>query len=746
MAKQASDTAFRTVGISRKASDNNLNMSQKNEVYEQNPKVYLYQQQQQKTISSRPQHRPQPDDDVSSDWLVNNQMLQSEPRQAIEHTESLQSDSTIDRLRRNLSLPDMNSEYVKNIHEQIPVRTASPEELLPGQATNRSRSRPRMQPHHFITSATSGGSVQAAAIDDHEPSQQNERIHLESIEQIARPPTPQRSTSRLARSRTVKSRNPQQICSDVPDHHLSQPEQQRQVLSNESLPEYSETLPLAINKELPVIPIKPAHPSLPTPSDALKKSGSCGLIPQDVLKNMDSKDLKKAIKATVIASRVYRVMTPDQIDILKKEQNELTDFIESMNVSLHIECRMRDASHSLIRLHENNSNLESVKDATSQLQATTRRMDRIFQQIQEAMQRLLTIQRALLQHEGAILNAGLRRLDSENRELSRTVMQLDTARGQEKEEKIKWKKEHNRLKIQSVLFPSTPVQEDFADKAVPSLDLQQIQQAQLASMETYVKELDDDILQKDEKITDLGNQLQAVKDWANDFQSSIQSRKDAHEEIEKSESEEPLQTKLQQLQTDIEHEFKETDFLTQELKSKVESLSEENSTLVSNSKTLLSPEERPYQSRRAYRIKSHSRQGSDLRMVLQESLLELDRQIQLEETSSRPSSTSTSATAFSFDSSYENNDTSLNKSYSDRRTSGRSSRTQSNGSQSGLGLREQVLTRGFHFEDALQESGQSSSDDDTVVGDPNIEIERLNAMVKELEAISNQRSTEIKSH
>ncbi|KAF9206356.1 hypothetical protein BGZ49_002601 [Haplosporangium sp. Z 27] len=726
MAKQASDT-LKT--ISRKNSDYNLNTSHRDEteVYEQNPRVYLYQQQLQKNIPTRPQRRPQPDDDLSGDWIMNNQILQSEPRQIIEYHEA---HSTSDRLRRNMSLPDLNSEYTKSTREH---RSSSPEDQLPGQDTNRSRRRPKVNPHHFIAS---DDSMQVSAINDDNP------------DRSAHPTPPQRSSSRTIRTRAIKPRNSQQDQTEQRKQFTTK----HQVLSDESLPEYMETLTLSSNKDLPPIPSKPPPPALPSASDALKMTGGCGLIPQDVLKNMDSKDVKAAIKATVIASRVYRVMTPEQIEILKKEQEELNEFIETMNVSLQIECRMRDASHSLIRLHENNSNLESVKDSTTQLQATSRRMDRIFQQTQEAMQRLLTIQRYLLQHEGAILNAGLRRLDCENRELSRTVMQLDNARGLEKEEKIKWKKEHNRLKFQSVLFPSTPVAESFADNAIPSMDLQLVQQqhqAQLASMETYVKELNDEILHKDETITDLGNQLQAVKGWAKDFQSSVQSRKAVHEENEQPESNEPLEKKLQQLQSDVEYELKEMDVQNLDLKQKVESLLEENSALVGNSKALLATNENShveprFQPRRDYRIKSHSRQGSDLRMVLQESLLELDRQIQQEEgqcpSLSRSSSTSSSATACSFDS-HENNEPRLFRSSSDRRGSGKSSRVNSSGSQSSLGLREQVLTRGFHFEEVVL----SNSDDDTVIEDPTVEIERSGTIVKGFEVVEEQQSSVMES-
>ncbi|KAF9991821.1 hypothetical protein BGZ79_003934, partial [Entomortierella chlamydospora] len=753
MAKQASDTAFRTVKINRKASDNNLNASQKNGIYEQNPKVYLYQQHLQNATPARSHHRPQLCGDVSGDWAMNNQMLQSEPRRANEYYETLQHPPSIDRLRRNISLPDMKVGY-KEAKERSAIRPPSPGELLPGQATNRSHSRPRVQPHHFIASATSDEPVMAIAIDDHE-----QRQSENSAEQIAHPqtpPTPQRSSSRTMRNHVIKSRTPHQDQTEEPQY-----QQQReglitrhQILSDESLPEHAETLTAASNKELPPIPKKPAPPSLPVPSDTLM-NGSCGLIPQDVFKNMDSQGVINAIKSTVIASRVYKVMTPEQLDILKKEQEELNDFVDSMHVSFHMESRMRDASHSLVRLHEDNLNLDALKDATTQLQATSRRMDRIFMQTQEAMRRLLSIQRSLLQHEGAVLNAGLRKLDSENRELSRTVMQLDAARGQEKEEKIKWKKEHNRLKFHSILFPGTPTQEGFTDKPAPSVDLQPAQQqhqARLASMETYIMELNDDILHKDEKITDLSNQLQAAKDWANDFESSVQSRKVACAESVQAGSDEPLQKRLHRLQSDIENEFKEMDVQTLELRSKVDSLSEEISALVCNSKALLAMNEesqaeaRMYQARRAHRMKSHVRQDSDLRIVLQESLQELDRQIQLEESQrspiSRPSSTSTSATAYSFDF-FDSNGISLSRRSSGKRSSGRSSRTHSSGSQSGLGLREQVLTRGFYLEDAQQESVLSGSSDDVSAEDTNVEIDRIDAMVKELKAIALQQNNEI---
>ncbi|KAG0271708.1 hypothetical protein BGZ95_000450 [Linnemannia exigua] len=43
-----------------------------------------------------------------------------------------------------------------------------------------------------------------------------------------------------------------------------------------------------------------------------------GIIPQDVLRSMDPKDVQKAVSSTVIASRVYKVLNPEQLESLKK--------------------------------------------------------------------------------------------------------------------------------------------------------------------------------------------------------------------------------------------------------------------------------------------------------------------------------------------------------------------------------------------------------------------------------------------
>ncbi|KAI1320526.1 hypothetical protein EDD11_000488 [Mortierella claussenii] len=789
MARQASDTAFRTVGIGKKGSDSNLFAVWKAEqpdnsgVYEQNPKIYLYQHQQLQQASVPP--RPPHPDHIPGDWIVNNQTLQSDPRQVNDYQEFSSSHVESENLCQNASLPGMKENCtVDAAGELVSVRAASPGSLLlPGQATNRSHSRPRIQPHSFIKDEPDN------PLDTRDPltALPRDRDHVQNSHASA--PGPERSetslpcSSHTIRSRAAKPRHPRNT-------HIEQARQMpvasHQALSEGSVTGYVED---RCNKDLPPIPsnmpppfllssiVQPRTESsdeelvLPAPSETLKRNGSSGLIPQDVLKNMDPKDVQKAINATVIKSRVYKVMSSEQTEILEAEQKELTAFIEKMDSSMYIEARVRDASYSLVRLHVDNHNMEGVKSATNQLHTAIRKIDQITLKTQQAMWRLISIQQLLLEHEGAVLNAGLRRLDSENRELSRAVIQLESARGQEKEEKIKWKKEHNRLKFQSIVFPSTPVLDDFvAVNASQTSDMPQVQQQHaihMASMEKYVKELNDDILHKDEKALELSNKLQAIQDWANDFEWSMHSRKPPVEKVDGPEETTSLQEQLCQLQSHVECELKDMDIQVHDLRCKVDLFADENASLTSSFKALLASSQEPRsesrsprasmeergsisKARTSFRTRLRSAPGLDLRMVLHDSLLELDRQIQLEESqspsTSRPSWSSTcSTTAAPFNAMEDGSDTLLSRTSSGagRSTSGRSSRSHSSGSNSSLGLSSKALTRDVSLNGAVktEEQGQtclSSLEDSEVVRDALKEIQRLNAMVYELKQVARQ--------
>ncbi|KAG0296199.1 hypothetical protein BGZ96_009994 [Linnemannia gamsii] len=438
-------------------------------------------------------------------------------------------------------------------------------------------------------------------------------------------------------------------------------------------------------------PTSSMAPVLPSIGTSLTRNGSRngGIIPQDVLRSMDPKDVQRVVSSTVITSRVYKVLNTEQLESLKKEQEGLQQFVEAMNVSLHIETRMRDASYSLIRLHESNLNIDAVKAANNQLHATTFKMDQIVQKSQQAMWRLLATQRLLLQHETAVLNAGLRRLDNENRDLSRAVMNLETARGQEKEEKLKWKKEHTRLKVQSIMFvPTSPVVE--SNVAVPPTPQLQLVQEQLSAMESYAKELSEDVLQKDEKLNELRNELGAVRGWTNDFEASIHlAKKDSLSEAAAvaavATAEKTLQEQLKNLQSMIETDYKDFHVHADELQFKVDQLTEENLTLAtaaasthcknledddssSSSSSSSSPsqsslgiteqQQQERHTRRSWRIRpgfSSSRESIELHNVLRESLWELDRQIERDERlSSICSSSSSSSLSSSVSSSCRN--------------------------------------------------------------------------------------------
>jgi len=59
-------------------------------------------------------------------------------------------------------------------------------------------------------------------------------------------------------------------------------------------------------------------PVMPAITSGLTRKGSSGIIPQDVLRSMDPKDVQKVVSSTVIASRVYKVLDTDQLESLKK--------------------------------------------------------------------------------------------------------------------------------------------------------------------------------------------------------------------------------------------------------------------------------------------------------------------------------------------------------------------------------------------------------------------------------------------
>ncbi|KAF9930838.1 hypothetical protein FBU30_011205 [Linnemannia zychae] len=510
-------------------------------------------------------------------------------------------------------------------------------------------------------------------------------------------------------------------------------------------------------------------PVIPSPDETLAKDANVGILPQDVLKTLDPTTVQKVITVSVIASRVYKVLTLEEIENLKKEQEDLQKYVHTLQVSLTIESRMRDASHSLIRLHEGNTNIDAVKASTGQLHATTRKMDKIVQKIQESMDRLLVIQRLLLQHESAVLNAGMRRLDCDNRELTRTVLELEKIRDQEKEEKLKWKRETNQLRIQSMIFPNPPGLEDLEalNQAIvnnedsshtrksPSAQhlqiihdpnpppLQQSQHdARLAALEKYMEELNEEISKKDEKIGELESQLRMIQIWTRDFAASLKKTKSVNHTTKNGQNTEEtnLQKQLTRLQADIENGFRELEATAYELKIKADESElaknkalEFAATTLNNSNTVQYTQQRPRAGSNRSRTNNSIGSGrdspfmqqnnqSDLNMVLNDSLLELDHQISLTGSSS-PSvgSNASPSPDISHDHHYRRA-RSPSVPHQHRADMNRGiSRTRQPSSNL-------ATTQPQQYQQYLQESK-----DETALGDAQEEIRRLHLMIDELE-------------
>ncbi|KAF9217586.1 hypothetical protein BGZ59_002697 [Podila verticillata] len=679
IARQASDSAFRSVRLNKKPSDSNLAGSCSG-VYEQNPKTYIYlEQQQQQNAKTEPPRQLYLHQSSQNSQISLSPSVTSQRHLPLAPPRPLKTE-----LRRNISMPDLKASFDADKNNTTVTRGTS----LP--------LRQRVYPYHFIPQETDEHSQNSRRQYDnndwstplrhcsvkkrsglsqtttHAPTLTmiSAPVHVPSIDATLNHNSDGTTPSHPVRvASPPPSFNPNEI---LPSHHLEHLQHHQQqrtrrlarhrAFSQESLPGHIDTRLFAVpglEKELPPTPPGSASPISPLLSQlshvvpfssgaSLKRSDSVGIIPQDASRSMDQKTLQKVITQASVSSRVYKVMEQEQVDDLRKEQDEIQHFIEALNVSLHIETRMRDASHSLIRLHENNSNLSAVRAATAQLNTTTRKMDQIVQKIQHSMWRLLAIQKMLLQHEGAVLNVGMRRLDNENRELSRNVRHLEEAHGHEKEERVYWKNRHSKLKVQSILFQELP-------KNVTTNDNLALEKAK--ETEAYIKELQDEIARRAENEANLEKRLQAVCNWADDFSLAVDVRSPTKltPTPKESSSSECLQERLQRLQTDVEGEFKRLITRVDDWKSIVEA-AELTEEVMKNGRPSASSRYSLLDIANLHRLSLNSgssesredtvpREGSPLQMILDESLIELERQIFSERsTSSRPSSSTTSST------------------------------------------------------------------------------------------------------
>ncbi|KAF9577487.1 hypothetical protein BGW38_007269, partial [Lunasporangiospora selenospora] len=275
-------------------------------------------------------------------------------------------------------------------------------------------------------------------------------------------------------------------------------------------------------------------PNVPTPDEILKKRASMGILPQDVMKTLDPKTAQKVIMQSVISTRIYRVLSLEEVESLKQERDDLEQSIENLKGALAFEVRTRDSCLASINLQDPNVSIDFIKSSFAQLSASTQNVDELSQMTQGSTERLMLIQEMLLQHEGAVLNAGMRRLDGENRELSRTTRQLEMARDMEKEEKAKWKKEHTHLRIQSMILPtgfgssnnsvvnggssdrSTTGSMDGSSDYTNSSEVKSLS-GSMQQIERYMQEINDENSKKDDQLNDLKGELRMVSTWADEL-------------------------------------------------------------------------------------------------------------------------------------------------------------------------------------------------------------------------------------
>ncbi|RUP44530.1 hypothetical protein BC936DRAFT_149322 [Jimgerdemannia flammicorona] len=130
-----------------------------------------------------------------------------------------------------------------------------------------------------------------------------------------------------------------------------------------------------------------------------------------MMDSMDELFLQLLISQAVIDAKEFEVLTLEEVEDLKKDHINLTTRVANLTTRLSLESKIREAAHSLTRLHATNKKL--AKQANEQLATANRKVDQVATELWKLTQRGSEVQKRLLQHMAGALALGVRKLEEE---------------------------------------------------------------------------------------------------------------------------------------------------------------------------------------------------------------------------------------------------------------------------------------------------------------------------------------------
>ncbi|KII95270.1 hypothetical protein PLICRDRAFT_48232 [Plicaturopsis crispa FD-325 SS-3] len=111
----------------------------------------------------------------------------------------------------------------------------------------------------------------------------------------------------------------------------------------------------------------------------------------------------------VVDSREFEILSSEEVDDLKKEQQVLASRLGAMSKKLSLETKIRDAALSLAKV--NAAHKKVSKQSEEQLEAASRRVEAAQKEFWRVSERSNEVQRKLLEHRAAVLGFTVRSME-----------------------------------------------------------------------------------------------------------------------------------------------------------------------------------------------------------------------------------------------------------------------------------------------------------------------------------------------